>query len=91
MKNLITVLGQTIEKKDAYKLFTSNGYKHMVVDIQTAPFGVNPRFTEQIVDIPENKRGNLSAFKGKKVSVYTTTVAGNGGARINFYIKEITR
>lgn len=59
----------------------------MTVDIDSAPFEINPRYTLQSVQIPEKKRGNLSRYAGKKVVLFTTTVA-RSGARINFYIKE---
>jgi len=59
----------------------------MRVDIDAAEpvFNIDPRYTLQSVTVPDGKRGNLAAYAGKDVFVFTTYVH-RSGARINFYI-----
>lgn len=49
---------------------------------------IDPRYTLREVAIPQNKRGNLAKYAGKRVYLFTTTVSRFGG-RIEFYICEI--
>ena len=88
MKNLINIFGREIEKKNANSLFVEKGYEYETVDIKSASFDITRRYTEQIVTIPANKRGNLSKYAGKKVSIFATTISAKG-PRIEFYIKAI--
>ena len=89
MKNIVNLLGESLEKKNAHSFLTSKGYKAMRVDVNAFIWSINPRWQSQTCIVPENKKGNLKEFAGKKVDIITTTIAGNGGARINFYIKTI--
>ncbi len=87
MKNLVTVQGQEIEKKAAHNLLTASGFKYTRCDINAFPGNINPRWCDRTIEIPRKQRGNLGEFAGMTCTVITETVAGNGGARINFYIK----
>jgi len=87
MKNLTVVQGQEIEKGKAYGFLLSKGFDYTRCDINAFPGDINPRWCERTIEIPAGKRGNLSKFAGKECTVITETVASNGGARINFYIK----
>ena len=75
-----------ILKKDCHTHFSALGFEGMIVDINAAPF---PLASYEVVEIqiPEDKRGNLSKYAGKRVEVIPTTVS-RGGPRINFYIRE---
>lgn len=89
MKNLVTLLGQTVEKQHSYKLLVDNGFKPMEVAVNAFIGSINDRWSEQTVTIPADKKGNLKEFAGKQVIVIPTTIKANGGARINFYIKAV--
>lgn len=89
MKNIVYLLGHPIEKKNAHSFLTSKGYKYMRVDVNAFIWSIDPRWQSRTCVVPEKKKGNLAEFAGKEVDIITTTIAGNGGARINFYIKTI--
>lgn len=89
MKNKVTIQGKEIEKGKAHEFLIGLGFKNSICDINAFPTNIDPRWCDRVINIPEKKRGNLSKYAGKKCSVITTTIAGNGGARINFYIKVI--
>lgn len=72
----------------AAEAFRSLGYRHMTVDISAAPFNIDQRYEAQKLRISQSKRGNLSVFAGKKISVICTTISNNG-PRINFWAKAI--
>lgn len=89
MKNIVYLLGEPVEKKNAHSFLTSKGYKTMRVDVNAFIWAIDPRWQSRTCIVPENKKGNLKEFAGKKVDIITTTIARNVGARINFYIKTI--
>jgi hypothetical protein len=65
-----------------------HGFESMTVDINACDFfDIDKRYIIQTVRVPQNKRGNLSKYKGQKVKIIATTVS-NSGARMNFLIKE---
>ena len=91
-KNISSLLnaintGETL-KSLSFDEFDKLGYNNECVDINAAEFDISIRYQEQIVIIPEKKRGNLGAYAGKKCSVICSTIS-RSGARINFYIKAI--
>jgi len=75
-----------ILKKDCHTHFSALGFECMIVDIRAAPFMID-KYSLVTLEIPADKRGNLSRFAGKRVEIIPTTVS-RGGPRINFYIRE---
>lgn len=69
------------------KAYTAHGFEFMKVDINASEFDVNIRHSLQTVEIPVEKRGNLSKYAGKFVDVIVTGIA-RSGARVEFYIRE---
>lgn len=72
---------------NAVSAYRAHGFEEMTVDISAAEFDINIRHCIQTVDIPNNKRGNLSAYAGKTVDVIVMNVS-RGGPRIEFVIRE---
>lgn len=86
---LNAIHSKEITKSAAAEKFIALGYEAMKVDINNAPFDINYRYLIQEVFIAENKRGNLAKYAGKNCEVIVTNISGNGGARVNFYIKAV--
>lgn len=70
--------------------FLAANFENMVVDISAVEgiIDLSQRYVAQVCDIPANKRGNLSKYRGKKVIIVPTTIT-RFGPRINFLIKEV--
>jgi len=75
-----------ILKKDCHTHFSALGFECMIVDINAAPFMID-KYSLITLEIPADKRGNLSRFAGKLVEVVPTSISSHG-PRINFYIRE---
>lgn len=84
------IASKEILKSSAHSLFLAAGYKDICCDIDAAKgvFNIDSRYSEQVVQIPLGKKGNLAAYAGKKVSIICTTIKRNG-PRIQFFIKEV--
>lgn len=66
---------------------TSKGFEYMTVDIKSAEFQVDYRWSIQSVDIPAGKRGNLAKFACQRVEVIVMNIS-RSGPRVEFLIRK---
>ncbi len=70
-----------------------HGFEHVAAGLSTVSSikGVNTKMRHYLQEsvIPENQKGNLRKFAGKRVQIICTTITIDGG-QINMFVKEIT-
>lgn len=87
LTQIITGISDGKYYTNAISAYRAHGFEPMTVDISAAEFDINIRHSIQTVEIPNSKRGNLSAYAGKTVDVICMNVS-RGGPRIEFVIRE---